>query len=163
EGPVARRRHAPAAGAGPPRPARGAGRGGAADDGPRPADRYQTAAEVAQALQPFTRPGQAEADLPVAELARPPVLAGTVALPEVPAPGARRRRATARRRGTRLALLVAGLLLGVLLVMGGSALLAWRAWQARGRGGPTVGQPGGKPRVLLVIPHRGFWYPDYEK
>jgi serine/threonine-protein kinase len=140
-----------------------------------PAGRYQTPAEVAQALLPFTRAGALSVALPPDPAPAPPVVPDTVMLlEEASSQEARpRRRRVRRRRGAgKRGWLLAAVVLALLLIVGGG-LLARRAWRAHGgrdagttrpEGGPArpVHEPGARtvPRVLLVIPHRDFWYPD---
>ncbi|MGL4551192.1 MAG: protein kinase domain-containing protein [Gemmataceae bacterium] len=103
----------------------------------RPADRFQTPGEAAQALAAVQRPA---ADTVPLDLPAPP-----------PPPKKKRRKAAARRSPLWLGAALAGV--AVAAVLFGAVLfgLAKR---------PT---PAGRlPRVLMVLPHREFWPPDYE-
>lgn len=142
-----------------------------------PTDRPQTPAEVAKALAGFVKPGAA--GVPPA-FTPPPVPVAETERVSVRPTAVRRRKRPARRPavpGWAVGLVIA---VGVLLVLGGLSAAVLQAWQNRTnpssqasrssalsaatppmteppRGTPT----GGGPRVVIVLPHRGFWYPDY--
>jgi putative intracellular protease/amidase len=117
-----------------------------------PGERYQTPGEVAAALAPFaTEAAPPVACPPVADDPGSP--AAVADDPGSPRPVPRRRGPGPRRRFRRWLVLavVAGLLAGVALV----------AWTARSRSNRSASPAVAGPRILLVVPSRDFWYPDY--
>jgi putative intracellular protease/amidase len=118
-----------------------------------PAQRYQTPAEVAEALAPFLT--TAPAPLPEPEPPPPPLTTR---------PSRRVRRPALRRRPPTWAL-VAAAFAGLLVVV---ALTAWMSRRPGTAGGsPPVRDTGTppattSPRVVLILPSKDFWYPDYQ-
>jgi eukaryotic-like serine/threonine-protein kinase len=109
-----------------------------------PAERYQTPADVAKALAPFTR---AEGVAVLTEAA-PPAPEPVTLTAKVKPPAKRKHPRLLLGSPGRIALLV-----GVgLLVLAGSGLGVWVGWKAWMK--PS--------RILVVMPAKDFWYPDYE-
>jgi putative intracellular protease/amidase len=99
-----------------------------------PAERYQTPAEVAQALAPFAR--------------TPPA-----ARPQAASPLSRRL----------LRVLIGATVALVVVTVGVLASAALRyAFTPAAAVVPPPQQPPGLPRVLVVLPHNGFYPPDWE-
>jgi putative intracellular protease/amidase len=116
-----------------------------------PGRRYQTPGEVIQALAPFTGATPVPV-LPVGTAVQVP--SGPTQVAAVP--GGTRRRTPGRRRALALGVVaVAGL-----LAAGGLA----RLLAPRGPGNAAPPQPAAarEPQVLLILPSRQFWFPDYE-
>jgi putative intracellular protease/amidase len=151
-----------------------------------PVGRYQTPGEVAQALLPFVKPAsRGDTPVPAAAPVAPPAEGGTEIAEEAPTvddlphrPSRQRRRPLARpRRGLRMA----AVSIALALVAAGATTLAVRTVIRSGPGRLATGDggaserparesapagnsapAGARPRVLVVIPHRGFFSPDYE-
>jgi serine/threonine-protein kinase len=170
-----------------------------------PDERFQTPAEVAQALLPWTKPVAARAPEPASAVAPLPavsaVKASTPAMPRsvlprpAPPPEPEAKKATEaaplakprrkRRKRSQYAWLVPSAI--VLFLLGTITLAAvatrpfWGPLFAsplprdrdleRSPGGakpridPAAGKPhtgaGHRPTILLALPQKGFWYPDY--
>jgi putative intracellular protease/amidase len=142
----------------------------------KPAERFQTPGEVAQALAAIQKPTSqvVEAvevlpDPPPPPKKKTPRVSDTVEVLPDPPPVPKKKRRKAGRGG--FPLWVGGVLGAVALAAVAVGLIAFGFGKR-----PTQGEPNAsgnvapvlppakarKPRVLVVLPHQGFWHPDYE-
>lgn len=121
----------------------------------KPADRFQTPGEVAKALSVLLKSLDSRSSDSITQV-------------DMPTPPPSPRKQTLPKRPKRRPILLAvGVLLGVFaLAVGLGLLFASRPMQpprdSRSLQALAMPpQPTRLPRVLLVLPHREFWYPDY--
>jgi serine/threonine protein kinase/putative intracellular protease/amidase len=135
-----------------------------------PASRFDTPAEVAAAVRPFTRADAIIDDAPdIVDTPTVPVVDGPtppVAELETEAivrPNIKRRKTRKRPKRRQLLPFVAIGALAILIIGTGGLIAAFWPWGNTSGGQPngTGGDTAAGKRVLFVVPSQGLWYPDY--
>jgi serine/threonine protein kinase/putative intracellular protease/amidase len=126
-----------------------------------PGHRFQTPAEVARALAPFAR---LDGSVSTVEAAPTPVPEAAPEEEPAPAPVPVRKSKRKPRRPKpkdRRRLLIVGVATAAALLLLAAGWWAVSTWKNQPtQAGPVAGA--GTPRVLMVLPFKGYWVPDYE-